>query len=107
MPFSKHCPFRGQVEFFGQLQDLFGVSSALSIFAFALAIIFSMFGLALYDIFIVCLLKIFESGFCGGKHSSTSFRNSFPIFVFTVELKGGLNQVTSRFLFLFLGAGLG
>ena len=87
------------MEFLVQLQDLWGVSSNFNIFEFALEIIFSMLAVALYEILIVCLLNIFERGFCGGKHSSTNFKNSFPIFVFTVRLKGVLNYVTSSFLF--------
>ena len=47
------------------------------------------------------LLIIFESLWWGGKHSSISFKNSFPRFVSTSILYGGLNHVTLRFLFLF------
>ena len=50
----------------------------------------------------VCLLIMPESMWFAGKCLSTSARNSLPMLVFRLRLKGGLKKVWSLLLFLFL-----
>ena len=64
-----------------------------------LDIILWTFGRQLYEIFTVLQLKIGLRGWPSGNDSSRMRRNSFPMFVFTLMSKGGLNHVTFLFRF--------
>ena len=64
-------------------------------------------------IFELCLDRAWASvcnGCVGGKAVSRSFKNSFPILLFTFLEKGGLNQVTGfvlHFFFFLVAKGVG
>ena len=49
----------------------------------------------------VFLLNIFENGFDLGKFFFSILKNNFPMLVFTLKEKGGLNQIIFLLLFLF------
>ena len=49
----------------------------------------------------VLLLNIFENGFDLGKFFFSISKNNFPMLVFTLKEKGGLNQIIFLLLFLF------
>ena len=49
----------------------------------------------------VFLLNIFENGFDLGKFFFSILKNNFPMLVFTLKEKGGLNHIIFLLLFLF------
>ena len=49
----------------------------------------------------VLLLNIFENGFDLGKFFFSILKNNFPMLVFTLKEKGGLNHIIFLLLFLF------
>ena len=63
-----------------------------------LAMDVAMFGMHLYPILSVCLLKSLFKGLFGGNALSTKARNSFPTFVLTWREYGGLKY--GIFLFM-------
>ena len=78
----------------------------LSSFVLCLLTRLPMLGIHLYPILTVFLFRIFLSGLFCGNEVSIILKNCFPMFVFTAEFHGGLNQVSFLFLFLlFLGLG--
>ena len=105
----QHFPSTGQFAFMRQLH-LLSVGLVLGlVFCVPVYVLFRslwlcpciiacIFFVQLYPIFIVFLFIILCKGFLLGKFLSIMFRNSLPMFVVTLELKGGVYHIASLFL---------
>ena len=98
-----NCFGSGQMFLLSQLQlsvSVFCDWLFLIICALCLVIIDLTSFMQLLLTFKVFLLKILRSLCCSGKCLSIKLKNSRPIFVLTLLLNGGLNQIMLRCLFL-------
>ena len=87
----------GHCSLFLQLQGSVFFSSVFSrVFLLCDLITLSIFGVHEYDSFTLFLFRILWSLCLAGKCFSRILKNSFPIFVDTLSLKGGLNQMIAR-----------
>ena len=99
----RHCPPSGQdtesLTALGQLHFLAssGASGCCCLISWWLCqeTIWAMLGMVRYEIFTVCLLISFRSGWPGGKQSSILFKNRAPTLVATFWDQGGLKYVVS------------
>ena len=87
MSLARHSPSRGHVAFLGQLHffTVMGSSLFLSIFLLFPSMIVFTLSMQLYEILTVFRLKILWSLLDAGKHLSSIFKNSLPIFDFTLR----------------------